>query len=259
MSIDFSGSSAAPNRKNDYTYYAILSKLEGKANRVAGLEGNIPIIGANGDLRDGNTSLEKIILAPDIFDTGNLPMFGTNNHLLDSGIKMYTLTQWRALNNDPYFSQSDLLNLASKFKEYLSATSVDTDANLKLAILQDGIDSAIKLRDFLSNKVSFFVSQLPVNIKLHDMLVLIINTCTSPDQLSQLKGATFADALKVPDSKKERWTILIDFFENIENLKKLTPDQLLTVQKQKLILSLGLSPFQLNYDFLNTIIYAANK
>ena len=158
MSINFSGSSAAPNRKNDYTYYAILSKLEGKANRVAGLEGNIPITGANGDLRDGNTSLEKIILAPDISDTGNLPLFGTNNHLLHSGIKMYTLTQWRALHNDPYFSQSDLLNLASKFKEYLSATSVDTDANLKLAILQDSIDSAIKLRDFLSNKVSFLLA-----------------------------------------------------------------------------------------------------
>ena len=34
MSIDFSGSSSKSNRKNDYAYCALLTKLERKANRV---------------------------------------------------------------------------------------------------------------------------------------------------------------------------------------------------------------------------------
>ena len=78
----------------------------------------------------------------------------------------------------------------------------------------------MQLRTYLSNEDSFFVSQLPVKIKLHDMLVLVINMCTSPEQLSQLKGATISDALRVPDSTSENWTILIDIFEIIENLKE---------------------------------------
>ena len=79
------------------------------------------------------------------------------------------------------------------------ATSIDTNANSKLSFLQDAVDSALKIWKYSSNKDNFFARQLPMNMKLHDVLFLMHKMCTNLDRLPQLQSAKFANALNVAD------------------------------------------------------------
>ena len=261
MSIDFSGAASRSSRTtNAGNYYALLSKVEGKANRVTGnVDGNIAVLSGRGDLEDGGVSGKKLLVEPDAFNRGNIPMFGETNKLLDSGIHIYSIKKWNILHNDTYYTQTNLLSLASTFKEYLLGATSDNLRNVKLSLLQDAIDKALKLREYLSNPESLFVSQLPISIDLHNILILTINMCNSLEEISQLKSTASSKALQVPDTQTGRCIDIIDLIENLEMAKKITDEQLLKLRKQKLILSLGLSPLQLDYNFLNTILYASDK